>query len=181
VNAALLSLFYAVHTASPLFLLRLYLSGVFDRYPKLRLLVSQNGHSLLGLRPRVEQLLGSIPVAQRPVRKFIDVWQHNIFISAADVLDVAGMRALLEQIPIDRVLFAGNYPWEDKGVDLMNELRDGGILEGEEWEKVAWKNAEALFGLKGGEVRGKRVGGAKRWASFGDSYQDGKGWETGRR
>jgi len=152
----------------------LYLSGVFDRYPQLRLLVSQNGHSLPALRPRVEQLIGSIPVAQRPIRKFVDVWQHNIYISTADVLDVAGMRALLEQIPVDRVLFAGNYPWEERGVDLMNDLRDSGVLEGEEWERVAWKNAQALFGLRSGGEKGRKAGNMKRRASFGD-YQDKKG------
>jgi predicted TIM-barrel fold metal-dependent hydrolase len=122
----------------------------------------------------VEQLLASISAAQRPVRKFIDVWQHNIYISTADVLDVAGMRALLEQIPVDRVLFAGNYPWEEKGVKLMNELRDSGVLEGEEWDRVAFKNAQTLFGLKGGGERAKMGGYMKRHASFGD-YQDKKG------
>lgn len=167
IDAALLSHFHAIHTASPLLLLRLYLSGAFDRYPQLKLLISQNGHGLPGLRPRVEQFLAPLPAAKRPVRRFIDVWQHNIYISTADVLDVAGMRALLEQIPVDRVLFGGNYPWEDRSAALMNELRDSGVLEGEEWDKVAFKNAQALFGLKGGE-RAKMGGYMKRHASYGD-------------
>lgn len=59
------------------------------------------------------------------------------------------MRALLEQIPMDRVLYASNYPLEERGNGLMLELRDGGFLTREEWERLAWKNAEVLFGRKG--------------------------------
>lgn len=41
------------------------------------------------------------------------------------------MRTLMELIPIDRVLFASNCLWEEKG---------SGIIQAEEWEKIAWKN-----------------------------------------
>lgn len=65
------------------------------------------------------------------------------------------MRTLLEQIPIDRILYASNYPIEERGKELMEELRESGFLAKEEWEKLAWGNAELLFGFKSGIGKGK--------------------------
>lgn len=58
------------------------------------------------------------------------------------------MRTLLEQIPIDRILYASNYPLEERGKELMEELKESGFLSQDEWERVAWRNAEYVFGLK---------------------------------
>jgi predicted TIM-barrel fold metal-dependent hydrolase len=58
------------------------------------------------------------------------------------------MRLLLEQTPVDRVLYAGGYPWEERGMTLMQGLRESGIVSREEWERIAYGNAERLFGLK---------------------------------
>jgi len=66
------------------------------------------------------------------------------------------MRTLLEQIPIDRVLYSSNYPLEERGKELMQELKESGFLTPEEWERVAWGNAELLFQLKKGAVKGGR-------------------------
>jgi predicted TIM-barrel fold metal-dependent hydrolase len=57
------------------------------------------------------------------------------------------MRTLLEQIPIDRVLYASNYPLDERGREVLEEVKESGFLTKEEWERVAWGNAESLFGL----------------------------------
>lgn len=146
VVAPLLAHIHTTQSASPLPLLHLYLRGVFDRYPSLRLILCHPG-ALPGLLPRIETLLSSISVTHAPTRGFLDVWQHNIYLTTADVQEMSSMRAMLEQIPMDRVLYASNYPLEERGSALMDELRDSGFLTGEEWERVAWGNAETLFRL----------------------------------
>ncbi|KAI8936559.1 hypothetical protein NX059_006960 [Plenodomus lindquistii] len=135
------------HTTSPLPFLHLYLSGVFDRHPSLRLILCHPG-ALPSLLPRIEHLLSNVPATDKPKRSYLDVWQHNIYLSTADVHEMSSMRALLEQIPMDRVLYASNYPLEERGKALMEELRESGFLTKEEWERVAWGNAEALFKLE---------------------------------
>ncbi|KAH7095723.1 hypothetical protein FB567DRAFT_556810 [Paraphoma chrysanthemicola] len=132
------------HNHSPLPLLYLYLSSVFDRHPNLRLVFSHPG-LLPSLLPRLETILANIPEADLPKRPYLDVWQHNIYLTTVDVLDISTMRTLLEQIPIDRVLYASNYPLEERGKEMMEELKDSGFLTSEEWDRVAWKNAEFLF------------------------------------
>jgi predicted TIM-barrel fold metal-dependent hydrolase len=85
----------------------------------------------------------------------LDVWQHNVYLTTADVLDMSTMRTLLEQIPIDRVLYASNYPLEERGRGLLDELKESEFLTKEEWERLAWGNAELLFGLKSTAGKGK--------------------------
>lgn len=134
------------HEQTPLHLLSLYLNGIFDRHPKLRVVLAHPG-LLPSLLPRIEDILLSIPAAQKPKLNFLDVWQNNIYITTADVLDISSMRTFLEQIPIDRVLYASNYPLEERGKDLMEELRASNFLTLEEYERLAYKNAEVLFGV----------------------------------
>jgi predicted TIM-barrel fold metal-dependent hydrolase len=127
-------------------ILRLYLSGVFDRYPNLRLVIAHPG-LLPSLLPRIVSILDSIPTAEKPKRSFLDVWQHSFYLTTADILDLSSMRTLLEQIPMDRVLYASNYPLEERGKELMMDLKESKFLTEEEWERLAWRNAEQLFKL----------------------------------
>lgn len=53
---------------------------------------------------------------------------------------------------MDRILYASNYPFEERGGELMEELRQSGFLSTEEWERVAWVNAEELFSPRGGKM-----------------------------
>ena len=48
---------------------------------------------------------------------------------------------------MDRVLYASNYPLEERGRELMMELKESEFLTEEEWERLTWKNAELLFKL----------------------------------
>ena len=127
-------------------ILRLYLSGIFDRYPNLRLVIAHP--SLLpSLLPRIDNILDSISTADKPKRSFLDVWQHNFYLRNDDILDLSSMRTLLEQIAMERVLYASNYPLEERGRELMMELKESEFLTEEEWERLAWRNAEQLFKL----------------------------------
>jgi predicted TIM-barrel fold metal-dependent hydrolase len=161
-----------MHATTPLLLLRLYFSRTFDRHRNLRLILSQQGHQIPGLLPRINTLLSSLPSANRPSRTFLDIWQHNIYVTTADILDIASMKAMLDQIPIDRILFAGNYPWEEnllRGKEFMGELKECGAIGKEEWERIVWRNAEVLFGLKStaANERGAARLGARGGSSFG--------------
>jgi predicted TIM-barrel fold metal-dependent hydrolase len=105
-------------------------------------------------------MFASLPPTQRPSRSFLDVWQHNFYITMEEVLNVASVRALLEQTPLDRILYGSNYPFEERGKALMMELRECGVLRQEEWVKIASGNAEVLFKLKEA-TRGGKTGGTR--------------------
>ncbi|KAF2739989.1 hypothetical protein EJ04DRAFT_262862 [Polyplosphaeria fusca] len=156
---SLTTAFHTFHITSPMLILRLYAAGIFDRHPNLHILISQLGHSIPELVPRIESCVASWPDSTKPRRSFLEVWQTNFYVSLADMQDLASLKPLLEHIPVDRILYAGNYPWEEKSKALMAELKDSELLAKEEWEKVAWKNAERLFGLKSaGGDKGRAFG-----------------------
>ena len=146
VAGLLVTYLHNAHAASPMLILRLYLNGIFDRYPNLRLVIAHPG-LLPSLLLRVDDVLDSIPATDKTKRSFLDVWQHNLYLTTADVLDLSSMRTLLEQIPMDRVLYASNYPLEERGSELVMQLKESGFLTDEEWERLAWRNAEQLFKL----------------------------------
>jgi predicted TIM-barrel fold metal-dependent hydrolase len=155
VVAPLATHLHTAHNHSPLPILQLYLSNVFDRHSNVRLVLG-HPHTLPGLLVRINTMLSQIPSADRPKRTFLDVWQNNFYVTTADVLDMSSMRTLLEQIPVDRVLYASNYPLEERGKELLVELKESGFLTKEDWERVAWGNAEFLFGLgKAGSAQKK--------------------------
>ena len=78
----------------------------------------------------------------------MDVWQNNIYISIADTHDLAGIRLLLDTVPRDRLVFGENYPLEHQGKrDLLLELRRKALVDDEELERIAWKNAAYLFAI----------------------------------
>ena len=133
-----------------MFILRLYLNSVFDRHPHLRLVIA-HPNLLPSLLPRIDTVLNSIPTIDRPKRSFLDVWQHNFYLTTVDILDLSSMRTVLEQIPMDRVLYASNYPLEERGRAIITALRESDFLTNEEWERLAWKNAEQLFKLRSPE------------------------------
>jgi predicted TIM-barrel fold metal-dependent hydrolase len=155
VLAPLATHLHTSHNHSPLPILHLYLSATFDRHPNLKLILP---HPCLlpSLLPRIDTIMEQIPIVDRPKRPFLDVWQHNFYLTTADVLDMSTMRTLLEQIPMDRVLYASNYPLEERSKGLMAELKESGFLAKDEWERLAWVNAESLFGLKGSVGKGKQ-------------------------
>lgn len=93
-------------------------------------------------------MLSTLPAMNKPKRGFLNVWQSNLYATTEDLLDVASLRALLERMPIDHVLYASNYPFEERGRGMMNELKESGVVGAEEWERIARGNAVDLFSLR---------------------------------
>ncbi|KAJ4367289.1 hypothetical protein N0V83_006870 [Neocucurbitaria cava] len=157
VLAPLVSHIHAVlNSQTALYLLHLYLSSTFDRFPSLRLILCHPGVLPSQFR-RITAFLALIPDADKPKRPFLDVWQHNVYLTTADVQDMSSLRSLLELIPVDRVLYASNYPFEERGKELMEELRGSGFLTGRSGRGLLGECGGTVW-IEGGDV-GKAAGG----------------------
>lgn len=74
---------------------------------------------------------------------------------------MATVRLLVESVPRDRIVFGENYPFGEGGKRrLLEEVRESGLLDEEELERVVERNAAFLFGLEGWKDgrSGKREG-----------------------
>jgi 2,3-dihydroxybenzoate decarboxylase len=124
--------------------LRLITSGLFDRFPRLTLIVGHMGEFLPFALPRLEQRMSHIPDV-RLERPPTQVLRENFYITTSGNNHVPSLIGLMLEVGADRILFATDYPFE--------EMADGATwfdavpISDADKQKIGRTNAEALFGL----------------------------------
>jgi aminocarboxymuconate-semialdehyde decarboxylase len=128
-------------------------TGLFDRFPRLRIILAHMGGSLLMVLPRLQfgHRLGYAAQReyQRPVNRKEpkEYLRENIWVDTMG-LDAPGIRHALEVFGVDRVMLGTDYgpvaidPREH--IDIIR--KDLGLSE-EDQDKVLGLNAKRLFGL----------------------------------
>ena len=98
----------AVHT------LRLIMSGLFDRFPRLRIILGHLGEGLPFLLPRVEHRLRhmSAEVRGRQLRPVTSYLRENFYLTTAGHFRTQALVDTLLEIGPDRLLFSVDYPYE---------------------------------------------------------------------
>lgn len=97
---------FTVETATQA--IRLVLSGVFDAYPGLKIVLGHLGETLPFLVWRVDQALS------RPGHKtlsFRDVFCHNFYITTSGNFSNPALLCCMMEMGIDRILFAVDWPF----------------------------------------------------------------------
>ncbi len=94
-------------------------SGVFDRYPTLKIILGHCGEMLPFVLNRID----------KRVRHFEHYWpgkhtathyfENNFYVTTAGVQDSATLADTIRQIGEDRVMFSVDYPYEDNVEILM--------------------------------------------------------------
>ena len=142
-------------------LLRLIASGVFDRFPTLKIIVGHMGELIpFGLN-RINAaltmgnwLLGSQSKGAefaelRCMQKSVSYYMRaNVFITTSGAFDQAALNCAIAELGIDNILFSVDDPFGDnfEGVDFLNKAQ----LSDEDKEKLAHKNAERILKLSSG-------------------------------
>jgi uncharacterized protein len=125
--------------------LRLILTGTFDRFPKLQMII---GHMGEGLPFYYERIVGDMSEStedslDKPLGQY---FSDNFWYTTSAFFQDELLHLLLKYISVDRVMFATDYPFADmkhgtdwfRAVDLPREAK----------EKIAFRNAQRLFGIK---------------------------------
>lgn len=139
---------YAVETGTHA--LRLIVAGVFDRYPKLRIILGHLGETIPFLLARMDgrygfevRAVGAKPLAKLPSEYFLD----HFVVTTSGMNFPAPVRAAIDILGTDRVLFAADYPLEDEAA-CVNDF-DAIPLSDEERLKLYELNSRRVFGLDG--------------------------------
>jgi len=124
---------------------RMYLAGVFDRFPKLKMLLAHSGGTLPFLAGRIQscveherEFISNGGDKQGPQRDLWDVLKTNIWLDAV-VYSRAGLKAAIEAAGhdgIDRLCFGTDHPF----FPPINQGTDG------KWSSVT-SNRSAIEGL----------------------------------
>ena len=122
-------------------LLRMILSGVFDRFPDLQVIVGHWGEVVLFYLERIDVLSKIAKKLQRPVP---DYFRSNVYVTPGGILSPRYLRWATEMVGIDRILFATDYPYVYQGDGAARAFLEGADLSDEDRNKIAHGNWERL-------------------------------------
>ena len=125
--------------------LRLIMTGVFDRFPRLQMIIGHMGEGLPFYYERIVEDLGG-PTEGSLNKPLGQYFNDNFWFTTSAFFQDELLHLLLKYISADRVMFATDYPFANmkEGTDWFR-LVD---LPRETKEKIAFRNAETLFGIK---------------------------------
>ena len=142
VNTALASGAWGWHIDTGLHVLRLILGGVFDRFPRMQLIVGHLGEMLPSMLGRAGWMMNPISGLEYPIGKY---FTENISVTTSGFFDHPPFAAAAEALGIDRILFAVDYPYSQN--EAGRAFLDGLPVSSPDKEKIAHGNAERLLKL----------------------------------
>ncbi len=132
--------------------LRLILSGVFDDYPRLKIVLGHMGEGLPFWLPRIDKKMALFQSIQAPKRKLqkapSQYFLDNFHITTSGMNYEAPLMLAHQVMGPDRILFAVDYPFEENEEPVR--VMDGAPISDEDKTKIYQANAERLFKLEVG-------------------------------
>jgi len=124
-------------------LLRMMLSGVFDKYPKLRVVVGHLSEGLTFMLPRLNKNMSpQLTKLQRPIGEYA---RENVYYSFGGFNFPGTFQNLRHEIGVDLIMFSVDYPYGsmEEARAFLEQLPVNDVDK----ERIAHGNAEQLFGL----------------------------------
>ncbi len=129
--------------------LRLILSGVFDDYPKLKIVLGHMGEGLPFWLPRIDKKIALFQGINPPRRKLnkppSQYFHDNFYITTSGMNYEAPLKLAHEVMGPDKILFAVDYPFEESEEPVR--MLDNAPLSNADKHKIYQRNAETLFRL----------------------------------
>ena len=119
---------------------RMMTSGLFDRLPKLKIILGHWGELVSFFMYRLDEM---IDAGVNSGKKFSDYFKENIYVNPSGMLYPEQLRYCLETFGADHILWGEDYPYRKKE-DIRTFLEEFPLSD-EEREKIAHGNAEQLF------------------------------------
>ncbi len=143
VSGVLASSGWGWHIETAVHLLRMILGGVFDRHPKLQVVIGHMGEGIPFMLPRMNRNL--TPQLTKLARPFGDYLRQNVHYTFGGFNFAPTFLNLLLEIGVDRIMFSADYPYGSME-EAKSFLQHLPVSEADR-ERIAHGNAERLFGL----------------------------------
>ncbi len=132
------------HAETALHVLRLLFSGIFDTYPKLKLIIGHMGEMLPMMMARSERAFkpGNGGFNQRTLT---DTFHQQVYITTSGFFTQPPLKIALDTFGIDNIMFSIDYPFStnEMGIEFLNAIE----LPDEQKAKIAHGNADKLLKL----------------------------------
>jgi predicted TIM-barrel fold metal-dependent hydrolase len=109
VNHVLAGSGWGWHIETAIHVIRLVLGGVFDRFPKLQIVVGHLGEGLPFMLPRLDRNFA--PALTKLQRGFGDYLRQNVHYTFGGFNFPATFLDLLLEVGVDRIMFSTDYPY----------------------------------------------------------------------
>ena len=123
-------------------LMRLVLSGVFDRHPELQVVVGHWGEVVLFFLDRTASLVDAGSFGLR--RPLLDYFRENVSYTGSGLLDHRYLRWTVEMVGVERLLTATDHPYIDNSGGAARRFLDDADLTDAERDAVAHGNWDRL-------------------------------------
>jgi uncharacterized protein len=131
------------HVEAGMHCLRLMLGGVFDRFPKLKIIIGHLGEGLPYYLARSDDFFGRGSV--RTQRRVCEYFRHHFYITTSGCFSAPPFLCALEIVGADRMLFSVDYPYDSnaRGKAFLDSLP----VSDEDKAKISYGNAKRLLKL----------------------------------
>ena len=143
VTARLQTAAWGWHQDTAAHFLRLVLSGVLDRYPKLQIILGHWGELLPYFLDRINEELPTR--VTKLERSFAEYFRENVYISPSGMFSQAQLQYCVATLATERILFSVDYPVVE--LDGSTQFLEQANLSDETRRRIAHENADRLFGL----------------------------------
>lgn len=143
VTAAFAAPAWGWHIETAVHLIRLMLGGVFDRYPKLQIIIGHLGEGIPFMLPRMNKNLPTeLTKLQRPIGAYL---RENVHYTFGGFNFTATFLNLMLEVGADRIMFSVDYPYGSmaEARAFLEQLP----ISAADRERIAHGNAERLLGL----------------------------------
>lgn len=123
---------------------RLMLSGVLDRFPRLRLILGHMGEAVPFWLWRLDYM--AAPGARAHLRNQLDAseyFKRNFAITTSGLEDPLVLRLCVDKLGVDNIMWAIDYPYQLTAPAVA--FLESAPLSAKEREQVAHRNAERIF------------------------------------
>ena len=143
VNSRLSMFAWGWHHEAGIHLLRLMLSGAFDKYPHLQVISGHWGEMLPFWLQRLDDRL---PLAATGLsRTLTRTFKEHVYVTPSGMLTLPHFKFIYELMGAERILFSVDYPYQT--LDGVKTFIDSLPVNKAEKEAIAFRNAERLLGI----------------------------------
>jgi len=131
------------HIETAVHAMRLVLAGVFDRFPKLQVVIGHTGEGLPFMMPRMERMLR--PEMTKLKHSISHYLRNNFYYTFSGFNFIPNFQNMITQIDMERIMLSLDYPYQEMswGVKFLDSLP----VTPRQRRMIACENADRLFKL----------------------------------
>lgn len=132
------------HSETAIHVLRLLVAGIFDTYPKLKIVIGHMGEMLPMMWDRSNKAFQPGNGGQNQ-RTLIDTFKQQLYMTTSGIFTQPPLQIALDTIGVDNIILSVDYPFSTNqmGIDFLNKIQ----LPADQIAKIAYENADRLLGL----------------------------------